>query len=62
MAREPCIEVEFEMRNDRTFEERIRWLLMQARSAEARGDGEVAHNLRALARDLGPAPVESRMR
>ena len=50
------------MRNDRTFEERIRWLLMQARSAEARGDGEVAHNLRALARDLGPAPVESRMR
>ena len=56
------MEVEFEMRDDRTFEERIRWLLTQARSAETRGDGEVAHNLRALARDLGPAPAARRMR
>ncbi len=44
------------MRTDRTFEERIRWLLTQARHAEKRGDGDVARNLRALARDLGPAP------
>ncbi len=43
------------MRNDRTFEERIRWFLTQARHAESRGDGDVARNLRALAQDLSPA-------
>ncbi len=50
------------MRNNRTFQERIRWLLTEARSAEVRGDGEVARNLRALARDLRPAPAEKQMR
>jgi hypothetical protein len=42
------------MLNSHTFEERIHRLLTQARQAEARGEREVAQNLRALARDLGP--------
>ena len=37
--------------------ERIRWLLRQAHEAEIRGEADLARRLRAMARDLGPAPA-----
>jgi len=48
----------FEMWSTRTFDERIRRLLTQARHADARGEPEMGRNLRALARDLGPTGPE----